>query len=243
VLVPGTALALDFAPLTGPTGNTLWLSTTEVPWEAYDVFLFGFDLPAEQRVSGWDATARPSRPYGSPDRGLGHRGFAAQAVTAHAAEGFCTWLSQQCGASLRLPTESEWEWAAREAAARPAGLGDALSPARKIPAELGQQVGFAPYEGPRPVALANLSPNRLGLRGLTGNLAEWVRRDDGSGHVTAGGCFLDAPEECQPERREAQAASWNETDPQNPKSRWWLANAPFVGFRVLAESAPKSGPP
>jgi formylglycine-generating enzyme required for sulfatase activity len=236
--VPGTQLTLDFVPLTAASGGTFWLSATEVPWEAFDVFLFGFDLPADQRVSGWDAASRPSRPYGSPDRGLGHRGFAAQAVTAHAAEGFCEWLGKLTGTPLRLPTESEWEWAAREGSARPPGCLDDLAPARRIPAELGQQVGFAPYDGPRPMALATLPDNPLGLRGLLGNVAEWVRRDSGKGHVTAGGSFLDGAEHCRPERREAQAASWNETDPQNPKSRWWLANAPSVGFRVLASSPP-----
>lgn len=239
--LPGTQLAIEFLPLPAPRGGTLWLSSVEIPWEAYDVFLFGFDLPPDQRVSGWDAAARPSRPYGAPDRGLGHRGFAAQAMTAHAAEAFATWLSERCGAALRLPTEAEWEWAARGAAPRPAGLADDLAPARRIPSELGQQVGFAPYQGPRPLALAALPAGPFGLRGLTGNLLEWVRQE-GGGHTTAGGCFLDAPELQRPERREAQAPSWNETDPQNPKSRWWLANAPFVGFRLLAEAAPPQAP-
>ena len=27
--------------------------------------------------------------------------------------------------------------------------------------------------------------------------------------------------------------AWNLTDPQFPKSRWWLADAPFVGFRIV----------
>ena len=35
--------------------------------------------------------------------------------------------------------------------------------------------------------------------------------------------------------RRVQDASWNETDPQLPKSRWWLSDAPFVGFRLVRE--------
>lgn len=241
ITLPGTQLALEFLPFPSAEGAPLWLSSVEIPWEAYDVFLFGFDLPPEQRVSGWDAAARPSRPYGAPDRGLGHRGFAAQAMTAHAAEAFAAWLSERSGVRLRLPSASEWEWAARGALPRPADVEDDLAPPRRIPAELGQQVGFAPYQGPRPAALAALPAGPFGLCGLTGNLLEWVRSDAG-GHTTVGGCFLDAPEAQRPERREAQAPSWNETDPQNPKSRWWLANAPFVGFRLLAEAAPPQAP-
>jgi hypothetical protein len=26
------------------------------------------------------------------------------------------------------------------------------------------------------------------------------------------------------------------TDPQYPKSRWWLSDAPFVGFRVVCDA-------
>ncbi|RYG96080.1 formylglycine-generating enzyme family protein, partial [archaeon] len=26
---------------------------------------------------------------------------------------------------------------------------------------------------------------------------------------------------------------WNRRDPQIPKSRWWNADAPFVGFRLV----------
>jgi len=32
-----------------------------------------------------------------------------------------------------------------------------------------------------------------------------------------------------------QDASWNERDPQIPKSRWWLSDGPFVGFRIVRE--------
>jgi len=38
-----------------------------------------------------------------------------------------------------------------------------------------------------------------------------------------------------PGARERQTPEWNMTDPQYPKSRWWLSDAPFVGFRVVCE--------
>lgn len=236
IALEGTALALDFRPVARPDGSVYWLSETEVPWEAFDVFVFGYDLPAERRVAEWDAVARPSRPYGSPDRGFGRRGFAALGMTADSAEAFCAWLGERTGNTLRLPSAEEWEFAARGGQTRPPDLEDDVAAPRRIPAELGSAVGFSNYEGPRPLALRALPAGALGLRGMTGNLAEWVRV--AGGHTTAGGCFLDDAQLCTPQRREPQAPSWNETDPQNPKSRWWLANAPFVGFRVLSETEP-----
>ena len=236
IALGGTALSLDFCAIPRADGTFYWLSETEVPWEAFDVFVFGYDLPPERRVAEWDAVARPSRPYGSPDRGFGRRGFGALGMTADSAEAFCTWLGERTGTVLRLPTAEEWEFAARGAKTRPSDVVEDLAPPRRIPAELGSAVGFSSYEGPRPLALRALAPGPLGLRGMTGNLSEWVRIE--GGHTTAGGCFLDDAPHCTPERREAQAPSWNESDPQNPKSRWWLANAPFVGFRVLSETDP-----
>jgi hypothetical protein len=35
--------------------------------------------------------------------------------------------------------------------------------------------------------------------------------------------------------RAVQDDSWNERDPQLPKSRWWLSDGPFVGFRLVRE--------
>ena len=39
-----------------------------------------------------------------------------------------------------------------------------------------------------------------------------------------------------PRAREVQDDSWNERDPQLPRSKWWLSDGPFAGFR-LARSA------
>ena len=59
----------------------------------------------------------------------------------------------------------------------------------------------------------------------------------GSGSLTepvlCGGTFLDAPARVVPGTRRRQTPAWQETDPQFPKSRWWLANGPFAGFRVV----------
>ena len=40
-------------------------------------------------------------------------------------------------------------------------------------------------------------------------------------------------------RGESQTRAWNANDAAFPKSRWWLSDAPFVGFRVVCEEGPR----
>jgi hypothetical protein len=53
--------------------------------------------------------------------------------------------------------------------------------------------------------------------------------------VLRGGSFLDPAGEVGCAPRKFPSPAWNASDPQFPKSRWWLADAPFAGFRVVCE--------
>jgi hypothetical protein len=49
-----------------------------------------------------------------------------------------------------------------------------------------------------------------------------------------GGCYKDAAgSPCSMQK--IPVPEWNDTDPQIPKSIWWLSDAPFAGFRVVCE--------
>lgn len=207
VLVPGGG---DVAPF--------YLGRTEVTWDLYDVFALGLD--SKSSPDGPDAVARPSRPYGAPDYGWGHAGYPAISIAREAADAFVRWLSDRTGQRYRLPTEAEWEHAATLAAGANGSL-DARAWHR----------GNA---SARTHPVASRQPDALGLFDLFGNAAEWVVTADGA-RVTRGGSFRDPLAAVGPSARARQDESWNERDPQLPKSRWWLSDGPFVGLRVARD--------
>jgi formylglycine-generating enzyme required for sulfatase activity len=220
VQVPAGTVEIDGKPTAVPS---FYVGRTEVTWDMYDVFALGLDSP--QGSGGSDATARPSQPYGAPDYGWGHAGYPAISVTRAAAEAFAEWLSKKTGKKYRLPTEPEWLHAARLAAG-----GEALLPGAKRDTLAWHRGNAAAKTHPAGAK----TPDALGLVDLFGNAAEWVTTGDGS-LVTRGGSFRDAPERVGPAARAVQDDMWNLRDPQFPKSRWWLSDGPFVGFRLVRE--------
>jgi hypothetical protein len=48
-----------------------------------------------------------------------------------------------------------------------------------------------------------------------------------------GGCFHDAADQLRCAARLPYDRKWNARDPQIPKSKWWNADAPFIGFRIM----------
>jgi formylglycine-generating enzyme required for sulfatase activity len=229
--IPGTLVRFELVPVSGGRVTVggkavevkpFLIGRTELSWEAYDPFAFG---PGSGGARGSaDAVSRPSRPYGAPDYGWGHAGFPAISVTRNAAEAYCRWLSERTGRTYRLPTEAEWVRAAQLAA----GSAPFTAARREL---LAWHRGNA---GDKSHRIASKRADALGLHDLFGNAAEWVTTDDGK-LVTRGGSWRDRADSVGPNARAVQDDSWNERDPQIPKSPWWLSDGPFVGFRVVRE--------
>lgn len=193
------------------------IGQTEVTWDMYDVFLLRLDLPREERPLV-AASARPSRPYGAPDAGFGHRGYPVISVTHDAATRFAQWLSARTGRQYLVASDAQWTLAAR------AAFPDSIRPTTVAWTAANADGSTHP--------VATLAPDALGTYDLLGNAGEWVTGHDGSPWLR-GGTFADSPDSVSPGWRARQQPAWNQTDPQVPKSRWWLSDGPFAGFRLV----------
>jgi formylglycine-generating enzyme required for sulfatase activity len=233
--IPGTLVSFEMVAVPGgtvtvpgPNGprrvevKPFFIGRTELTWDAYDAFTLSAAPDRVASGSNADATSRPSRPYGAPDYGWGHTGFPTMSVARSGAESFCAWLSSVTGQRYRLPTEAEWTLAAE------------LATGSLSTVDLPSLAWFKDNAQDKTHAVATKLADRLGLYDLFGNVAEWVTSDDGK-LVTRGGSYRDGAKDVGPTARAVQDDSWNERDPQIPKSRWWLSDGPFVGFRIVRE--------
>jgi formylglycine-generating enzyme required for sulfatase activity len=234
--LPGSLVKIRMLPIPGGTlkigaqtveVKPFWMARTETPWEAFDVFTAsGPPSPAyDQTEFPADAIARPSKSYILPDLGWGHNSYPAINVSFISTQMFCRWLASATGKKYRLPTEAEWEWSCREAAAGPWKIDQVT---------LGKSAWYAGNSDRMSHPVGKKLPNKLGLHDMLGNPGEWATDLKGE-PVLCGGTFLDGPAGMVPGMRRRQTPAWQATDPQFPKSRWWLADGKFVGFRIVCE--------
>jgi formylglycine-generating enzyme required for sulfatase activity len=231
-----------------------WMGKTEVTWDEYDVFWK--HEPAtwkDQRPptnTGADAITRPSPPYIDETLGFGREEHPVVSITHHAAMEYCRWLSAKTGKAYRLPTEAEWEWAARAGTTSAFYFGD-------DPAKLGAYAWYDKNSDDSTYAVGRKKPNLWGLYDMYGNVAEWCldhyQKDyyttfptdqltltpvklptaDRYPHVARGGSWADGPDRCRSAARRGSDKSWNRLEPMRPTPVWWLSNGDFVGFRVV----------
>lgn len=225
--VPAAAFKFEMIPIPGSPESGIkpfWISRREITWEAFDVYMYALDEELDDGSS--DAVTRPTKPYLPPDRGFGHEGFAAISMSYKSAVEFCRWLSARSGRTYRLPTEVEWEHACLAGSPGPWSFDD--------PASAAEFAWFKDNSDRRPRRVGSKKPNAWGLHDMHGNVAEWVTGSDGK-PVVKGGSYLDALDGLRADGRVADNPDWNRSDPQIPKSQWWLADGPFIGFRVVCE--------
>jgi len=224
--VPACTTTLTFVPVPGET--PLWICSTELPWECFDAYVYKRDESAGLENAAVDAVTRPSQPYNPMDRGFGHAGYPALSMSFRNAQGFCQWLSAHTGGRFRLPTEAEWERAARAGE-----RGEQPEPAAALEA-----CAWSADTSPgKTQPVGRKAANALGLHDMLGNAAEWCVAPDGKG-VVRGGSYQTPASELGFDTRAVDNPAWNKRDPQIPKSTWWLIDGGFIGLRVVCESPP-----
>ncbi len=192
-----------------------------------------------------NAITGPTPVYGDMTMGYSKK-HPAMGGTWHNAMTFCRWLSQKTGKNYRLPTEAEWEYAARAGSTSLFGVADNEE-------VLKDYAWFDANGDMEPHAVGQKKPNAWGLHDMNGNVREWVQDfysptaytldakanpagpADGKVHVARGG-FYDSPAaELRPAARAFEEDWWRMNDPQIPKSKWWLPQIDSIGFRVACD--------
>lgn len=234
--LPDSVAKIDMVAIPGGTvkigGKTVtvkpfYMAKTETPWEVYDAFLAsGPPSPAyDQTDFPADAIARPSKSYILPDLGWGHQGYPVINVSSISVEMFCRWIRTATKKNYRLPTEAEWELASRAGVSGPWKMDKATAE---------KTTWYANNSGGMTHPVGKKAPNKYGLYDIQGNTGEWAIDMSGK-PVLCGGTHRDGLNGLIPGMRRYWSPKWQETDPQIPKSRWWLADGRFVGFRLVCD--------
>ena len=212
-----------------------------------------------------DAISGPTSPFGFPDQGWGQGDRPAITMTHYAAETFCQWLSEKTGKKYRLPTEAEWEYAARggkETSYFFPGTAKDFSDQgfmRNIfkpkTDSISTYVIYNKNSNGRTQLPSEVLPNPYGLKNMLGNVMEYTAdkydpesykkrglntKDpiitEGEEWVVRGGFYnSDAIDVRSAARNHTKHDEWLKTDPQQPKSIWWYSDIKGIGFRVVCE--------
>ncbi len=230
-----------------------WISTTEITNAQFRQFRPEHDSRVIDQQ--WKDHIYAGYPANRPK-------MPAIRVTWHDAMAFAQWLSEETGQSVNLPTEAQWEWAARAGSdqafffgstgfERFANLADrniGLLAVRGVDPQPVSENRRSPLNDfvPRdesfddgkllPDGTAQYQPNPWGLFDMHGNVAEWTRSS-----------YKPYPYNARDGRNDAKAAgrrvvrggSWRDR-PARATASFRVAYQPFqrvfnVGFRVVIE--------
>jgi formylglycine-generating enzyme required for sulfatase activity len=211
VLIPGGdyPMGLNSEHLSHPVQlEPFYLGKYEVTREEYKRFL--------------DANPRMGKPVFWNNSSYNQPKQPVVGVSWNEAKAYCDW------AGLRLPSEAEWEWAARAGTVTLYSSGD-------LEKDLDRVGWYIDNSGDRLHPVGEKEPNRFGLYDIHGNVGEWVEddwHDNYEGAPTDGSGWVDDP---RAEYRMSRGGSWGDGawDCRSAYRRVWSAGArvPELGFR------------
>ena len=244
----------DEAPQHTVAIDAFYMSKYEITWDVYHLFVnrtidaIESANKASEVDLDVDAVSGATVPYVDMSLGMGSgEGLPVGNVTHYAASKFCQWLSAKTGHFYRLPTEAEWEYAARAGTTTTFYFGDDKD-------RLEEYAWFYGNSGNSYHKVGQKKPNAWGLYDIYGNVAEltldqylpeaYSHRDALTKNPVEfpvseyprsvrGGSYDDDAEYLRSAARLGSNENWKMRDPQFPKSKWWNTDAPFVGFRIV----------
>ena len=189
----------------------------------------------------WEACAEDGgcRHYFPSDQHWGRGDRPVINVNWSDAQNYTTWLSAKTGRTYRLPTEAEWEYAARAGTATPYYSGYELSTdkanydGKDYPGD-----GSPGIYRQMTTPVGSFAPNGFGLTDMGGNVWEWTEdcwNADYRGAPTDGSARKSG--DCN--RKVVRSGAFNNT-PAYARSafRFWEVDelrSAFIGFRVVRE--------
>ena len=171
----------------------------------------------ETTFAEWDACAAAGAcRQGVDDLGFGRGRRPVMLVGWADARAYTKWLSRLTGKPYRLPSEAEWEYAARAGAETRFPWGDEVGRGRANCDECGSR-----WDDARTAPVGSFPANAFGVHDMVGNVYEWVADcgrtsyegapSDGSAHASGdrgckwrmmrGGSWLSLPRASRPANR------------------------------------------
>jgi formylglycine-generating enzyme required for sulfatase activity len=264
----------DESPAHSVTVDAFFMAEVETTWEQFWAF-YGNTMSegrtppetvyANNSRPDVDAISGPTPPFGFPDQGWGFGNRPAITMTHYAAETFCQWLSKKTGKKYRLPTEAEWEYAARGGTetpyfftGSPKDFSDQGFWRKFFDAKTDSISAFVIYtknSKNKTQEPSEVKPNPFGLKNMLGNVMEYCADKydpeayrklgedavnplvtEGDEWVVRGGNYTsDAADVRAAARDYSRHDTWLKTDPQQPKSIWWYSDIRGIGFRIVCE--------
>lgn len=183
----------DEGPVREVTLSPYYMAELEVTWEQF--WAFYEETYSEGRITpeqvyanntkavDVDGISGPTPPFGFPDQGWGGVERPAITMTHYSATVFCQWLSAKTGKKYRLPTEAEWEYAARGGTETPyffEGSPKSFSSYgfwRRFfapdTAVINSYVAYELNSGNKTKEPAKMGANPFGLKNMLGNVMEY----------------------------------------------------------------------
>ncbi len=228
IAIPAGELTMGFPkPPAAFASSRLWHSGKSLPVKSF--CMSSTTITNAQYQAFVDDTNAPANPW-MIESGFNAEDQPVVNINWHDAKAYCDWLSQKTGRPYRLPTDAEWEYAAR------GGSPDTIFPWGDDCTD--SQTWFGGKQSPKPVA--SYAPNGYGLYDMIGNVWEWCedRFEDVSEGVAA--TNIVEPTDQPRDNRVLRGGSYLTTDIYNLYIAYRHEDPPSLrhqclGFRVASD--------